>query len=95
LKPDIIFFGDSIPRDIVQNVKTNIENSDALLILGTTLTTFSAYRIVLQAIDTKRPIAIINIGETRADKLVNLKVEGRCSDLLTKVWQDFRINLEK
>jgi len=61
--------------------------------LGTTLTTFSAYRIVLQAIDVKRPIAIVNIGETRADKLVNLKVEGRCSDLLTKAWQD--INLEK
>jgi len=93
LKPNIVFFGDSVPHDVVQNVKANIENSDALLILGTTLTTFSAYRIVLQAIDAKKPIAIVNIGETRADKLVNLKVEGRCSDLLMKAWQDI-INLE-
>lgn len=76
-----------MPHDTVQNVKTNVENSDALLILGTSLSTFSAYRIVLQAIDANKPIAIINIGKTRADELVNLKVEGRCGDILPKVWQ--------
>lgn len=87
LKPDIVFFGDNVPRDVVQDVKTNVKNSDALLILGTSLSTFSAYRIVLQAIDAKKPIAIINIGETRADELVNLRVKGRCGDILPKVWQ--------
>ncbi|XP_014479968.1 PREDICTED: NAD-dependent protein deacylase Sirt4 isoform X2 [Dinoponera quadriceps] len=87
LKPDIVFFGDNVPRDIVQNVKTNVESLDALLILGTSLSTFSAYRIVLQAIDAKKPIAIINIGKTRADEMINLRVEGRCGDILPKVWQ--------
>ncbi|XP_072750635.1 NAD-dependent protein deacylase Sirt4 [Anoplolepis gracilipes] len=87
LKPDIIFFGDNVPRDTVQNVKNNVEKSDALLILGTTLTTFSAYRIVLQAVEANKPIAIVNIGKTRADEFVNLRVEGRCGDILSKVWQ--------
>lgn len=87
LKPDIIFFGDNVPRDTVQSVKNNVENSDALLILGTTLTTFSAYRIVLQAVDANKPIAMVNIGKTRADEFVNLRVEGRCGDILSKVWQ--------
>ncbi|KYM93810.1 NAD-dependent ADP-ribosyltransferase sirtuin-4, partial [Cyphomyrmex costatus] len=87
LKPDIVFFGDNVPHEKVQNVKANVESLDALLILGTTLSTFSAYRIVLQAIDAKKPIAIVNIGETRADKCVNLKVEGRCGDILPKIWQ--------
>ncbi|XP_011707722.1 PREDICTED: NAD-dependent protein deacetylase Sirt4-like isoform X1 [Wasmannia auropunctata] len=87
LKPDIVFFGDNVPHDKVQNVKANVESSDALLILGTTLSTFSAYRIVLQAIDAKKPVAIVNIGETRADKVVNLRIEGRCGDVLPKIWQ--------
>lgn len=87
MKPDIIFFGDNVPRNIVQNVKNNVENSDALLILGTTLSTFSAYRIVLQAIEANKPIAIVNIGKTRADEFVNLRVEGRCGDILSKVLQ--------
>ncbi|KAL6429605.1 hypothetical protein ACFW04_007505 [Cataglyphis niger] len=87
LKPDIIFFGDNVPRNIVQNVKNNVENSDALLILGTTLSTFSAYRIVLQAMEANKPIAIVNIGKTRADEFMNLRVEGRCGDILSKVLQ--------
>ncbi|EZA53754.1 NAD-dependent protein deacylase Sirt4 isoform X3 [Ooceraea biroi] len=96
LKPDIVFFGDNVRRDIVQNVKANVENSDALLILGTTLTTFSAYRIVLQAVDIKKSIAIVNIGKTRADKLAHLRVEGRCGDILTKAWQpDIAIKSER
>lgn len=76
-----------MPHNKVQNVKTNVESLDALLILGTTLSTFSAYRIVLQAIDAKKLIAIVNIGETRADKFINLRVEGRCGDVLPKIWQ--------
>ncbi|XP_029167584.1 NAD-dependent protein deacylase Sirt4 [Nylanderia fulva] len=87
LKPDIVFFGDNVPSNTVQSVKNNVEKSDALLILGTTLTTFSAYRIMLQAVDAKKPIAIVNIGKTRADEFVNLRVEGRCGDILSKVWQ--------
>ncbi|XP_012234272.1 NAD-dependent protein deacylase Sirt4-like [Linepithema humile] len=87
LKPDIVFFGDNVPHGTVENVKNNVESSDALLILGTTLTTFSAYRIVLQAVDGKKPVAIVNIGKTRADELMNLRIEGRCGDILSKVWQ--------
>ncbi|XP_024879897.1 NAD-dependent protein deacylase Sirt4-like [Temnothorax curvispinosus] len=87
LKPDIVFFGDNVPHDTVQNVKANIESLDALLILGTSLSTFSAYRVVLQARDAKKPIAIVNIGETRADKSVDLRIKGRCGDVLPKIWQ--------
>lgn len=87
LKPDIVFFGDNVPQDKVKDVKANVESLDALLILGTSLSTFSAYRIVLQAIDAKKPIAMVNIGETRADKSVNLRIEGRCGDVLPKIWQ--------
>ncbi|XP_036151189.1 NAD-dependent protein deacylase Sirt4-like, partial [Monomorium pharaonis] len=87
LKPYIVFFGDNVPHDKVQNVKANVESLDALLILGTTLSTFSAYRIVLQAFDAKKPIAMVNIGETRGDKLINLRIKGRCGDVLPKIWQ--------
>lgn len=87
MKPDITFFGENIPRNIVEKVKNNIGNSDALLILGTSLTTFSSYRIVLQAAKANKPIAVVNIGKTRADELMNLRVEGRCGDILSRVWQ--------
>ncbi|XP_076624121.1 NAD-dependent protein deacylase Sirt4 [Colletes latitarsis] len=85
LKPDIIFFGDNVPRQIVESVKYNVKYSDSLLVLGSTLTTYSGYRIALQANEIGIPIAILNIGETRADSLANIKMEGRCGDVLTRI----------
>ena len=86
LKPDIVFFGDNVARAVVEQIRQQVETADSLLILGTSLTTFSGYRIVLQAVDAKKPIAIINIGETRADEHANIKVEGRCGEILPKVY---------
>ncbi|XP_043797500.1 NAD-dependent protein deacylase Sirt4-like [Apis laboriosa] len=86
LKPDIIFFGDNVPHQIVENIKYNIEHSDSLLIIGTTLTTFSSYRIALQANNIGKPIAILNIGKTRVDNLAKIKVEGRCSNVLSRIY---------
>lgn len=85
MKPDIVFFGDNIRREVVEIVKNTVDEADSLLILGTSLTTFSGYRIVLQAVDAVKPIAIVNIGETRADEHAQLKVPGRCGEVLKKV----------
>ncbi|CAK9800648.1 NAD-dependent protein deacylase Sirt4 [Anthophora quadrimaculata] len=90
LKPDIIFFGDNVPKQIVESVKYNVEHSDSLLVLGSSLTTFSSYRIVVQANHAGKPIAILNIGKTRADDLASVKVEDALfSDtrLLSLLWQ--------
>ena len=86
LKPDIVFFGDNVTRALVEKVTKEVEAADSLLILGTSLTTFSGYRIVLQAMDAKKPIALVNIGETRADKHANIKIQGICGQILHKVY---------
>ncbi|KAK2580676.1 hypothetical protein KPH14_007778 [Odynerus spinipes] len=84
LKPDIVFFGDNVPRHVVENVRSIVEKSSSLLILGSSLSTFSGYRIVLQALDSMKPIALVNIGKTRADNDVHIKIEGRCGYVLPK-----------
>nr|XP_003703678.1 PREDICTED: NAD-dependent protein deacetylase Sirt4 [Megachile rotundata] len=86
LKPDIVFFGDNVPRTTVESVKYNVEHSDSLLVLGTSLTTFSGYRIILQANNAGLPIAIVNIGKTRADDFADIKIEGRCGDVLSRIY---------
>lgn len=85
LKPDIIFFGDNVPRERVQIVKDFVSKSDALLILGSSLTVFSSFRIVLQAVEENKKIAVVNIGPTRADNLINLKISAKCGDILPKI----------
>ncbi|XP_056637983.1 NAD-dependent protein deacylase Sirt4-like [Diorhabda sublineata] len=85
LKPDIIFFGDNVPKTRVEDVRKAVSSSDSLLILGTSLTVFSSYRIVLQASEENKKMALINIGPTRADNLVYLKISARCGDILPRI----------
>jgi NAD-dependent deacetylase sirtuin 4 len=54
-------------------------------VLGSSLTVFSGYRIILQASEEKKTIGIVNIGPTRADKLATLKISTRCGDILSKI----------
>lgn len=80
-----MFFGDNVPRQRVELVKRKVEESDAILVLGSSLSVFSSYRIILQGHDLKIPIAVVNIGPTRADDLVQIKISGKCGDILPKL----------
>ncbi|XP_001354539.2 NAD-dependent protein deacylase Sirt4 [Drosophila pseudoobscura] len=89
LKPDIVFFGDCVPRQRLDKIAEMVYNSDGLLVLGSSLLVFSGYRIVLQTKDLKLPVAIVNIGDTRADHLADIKISAKCGDVIPKLF-DYR-----
>lgn len=82
LKPDIVYFGESVPKDTVAQASSLVERSDALLVAGSSLTVFSGYRFVRQAAAQQKPIAIVNRGTTRGDHLAQVKVDNGCSPIL-------------
>ena len=83
LKPDIVYFGESVAKDVVQQCYSLVDQSDALLVAGSSLTVFSGYRFVRHAVAAGIPVAIINRGATRGDDLAVVKVDGGCSPILT------------
>lgn len=85
LKPDIVFFGDNVPKERVEKVKSSVEECGGLLVLGSSLTVFSSYRIILQAVEESKEICVVNIGATRADHLVDLKISAKCGDALPQL----------
>lgn len=91
LKPEIVFFGDNVPKDRINRIAEMIYNGDGLLVLGSSLLVFSGYRMVLQTKDLKLPVAIVNIGETRADNLADIKLSAKCGDVIPKLF-NFRKN---
>ncbi|KIM90381.1 hypothetical protein PILCRDRAFT_812116 [Piloderma croceum F 1598] len=66
-KPEVIFFGESIPRDVKDRSLTTIEKCDRLFIIGTTLATYSAFRLVKHALELNKPVLLLNVGPSRAD----------------------------
>jgi NAD-dependent SIR2 family protein deacetylase len=88
LKPDIVYFGESVPKDVVQQAFSLVEDADALLVAGSSLTVFSGYRFVRHAAARGIPVAIVNRGPTRGDELATVKVQAGCSELLTLVAEE-------
>lgn len=85
LKPEVTFFGDTVSKPTVHLVHGRLAESDAVLVVGSSLQVYSGYRFLLAASDKKIPIAILNIGPTRADHLAELKVSGRCGEVLSAI----------
>lgn len=83
VKPDVVFFGESVPRDRVDRVSDAVRRAGALLVAGSSLMVFSGYRFAKLASEAGKPIAIVNDGRTRADELAELKLEGDCGDVLS------------
>lgn len=84
-KPDIVFFGDNVPKARVDRVYQQLESSDCLLVIGSSLHVYSGYRFILRAHELGVAAAIINIGPTRGDKFAQIKLSGKCSDVLSKI----------
>jgi NAD-dependent SIR2 family protein deacetylase len=82
MKPDVVFFGESVPRPRVAEASAAVDRSGALLVVGSSLMVFSGLRFVRQAVEIGKPVAIVNKGKTRADELATLKIEGDCGDVL-------------
>ena len=83
LKPDVVFFGEAVPREVVDEARNRLEVADAMLVVGSSLMVYSGFRFVQMAVKRGIPIAAINLGRTRADDLLTLKVEERCEDALS------------
>ncbi|MDH6194751.1 NAD-dependent SIR2 family protein deacetylase [Mycobacterium frederiksbergense] len=83
LKPDIVYFGESVPKNLVEQAYSFIDHADALLVAGSSLTVYSGYRFVRHAAARGIPVGIINRGPTRGDDLATVKVDAGCSEMLT------------
>jgi NAD-dependent SIR2 family protein deacetylase len=84
-KPDVVFFGESVPRSRVDTAMQRLERADALLVVGSSLMLYSGYRFVQAAAQSGKPIAAVNLGRTRADELLTLKVSEPCALALAAV----------
>jgi len=85
LKPDVVFFGETVPRERVQHCFALVEGARSLLVLGSSLTVMSGYRFVLRASKLGIPVSIVNQGATRGDGHASLLVDGPLGQVLPEL----------
>jgi NAD-dependent SIR2 family protein deacetylase len=82
LKPDVVFFGDAVPPQRIERAMAALGRAQALLVVGSSLMVFSGFRFCREAARIGKPIAVVNLGRTRADHMLALKVEVACGAIL-------------
>lgn len=78
LKPDVVFFGENVPRERVAATLAALESADAMLVVGSSLMVYSGYRFARQARERGLPLALLTRGVTRADAIASLKLDADC-----------------
>jgi NAD-dependent SIR2 family protein deacetylase len=82
LKPDVVFFGENVPKSRVEAACRTLDQADAMLVVGSSLMVYSGFRFVQAAVNAGKEVAAVNLGRTRADSLLALKVEQPCAEAL-------------
>lgn len=88
LKPDVVFFGESVPSERAELAMQKLDDADALLVAGTSLTVNSGLRFARRASKMAKPIVIVNLGETKADELALAKIVANTSLALERLLLD-------
>ncbi|MCO7238539.1 Sir2 family NAD-dependent protein deacetylase [Aeromicrobium sp. CnD17-E] len=82
LRPDVVFFGDSVPKPLVEHCFELVARADVLVVLGSSLQVMSGLRFVRRAAALGTPVVIVNRGSTRGDQLADLKLDAGCAETL-------------
>ncbi len=88
LKPDVVFFGEPVPRERVERAFEGVAEADALLVVGSSLMVYSGFRFARAAAEAGKPIAAVNLGRTRADHLLTLKISAPADQALAEAVAD-------
>lgn len=87
LKPDIVYFGETVPRERVERAYAMVDDGDALLVAGSSLQVQSGLRFVRHAAQTGKPVVIVNRGTTRGDRHATVTLHAGTSETLTTLAQ--------
>jgi NAD-dependent SIR2 family protein deacetylase len=82
LKPDVVFFGENVPKDRVEHCFALVDAARVLLVLGSSLTVMSGYRFVRRAARRGIEVAVVNAGPTRGDGEATLRIDDQLGAVL-------------
>ncbi|VVQ23368.1 NAD-dependent protein deacetylase [Pseudomonas fluorescens] len=82
MKPDVVFFGENVAQVTAAKAMAAVEKAAGLLVVGSSLMAYSAFRLCRAVADQGKPLIAINLGKTRADDILNMKIEASCERLL-------------
>ena len=95
LKPEVVFFGENVPSERANEALQQVRQSNALLVVGSSLMVWSGFRFVRAARELGLPVAAVNLGRTRADDMLDFKIRASCGKVLSRAAEHFIHSAER
>jgi NAD-dependent SIR2 family protein deacetylase len=95
VKPDVVFFGEPVPKQRIERALAALQSADAALVIGSSLMVYSGYRYARAAAEAGKPIAAVTLGRTRADALLSLKLAQSCTQALSFLLDEPELDAER
>ncbi len=90
LKPAVVFFGESVPKPVVADAYSALQRADAVLVVGSSLMVYSSFRFCTAAAQAGKPLALLNLGRTRADDIASARFALECGAALSAAVEELR-----
>jgi NAD-dependent deacetylase sirtuin 4 len=87
VSPSVVWFGGTLKPAVAQEARALAEACDSMLVVGSTLSTHSALRLVKAAAERDVPVTIINQGKTRGDEYAAVKVDASIEETLSSLME--------
>lgn len=87
-KPDVVFFGEQVPKDRVERASGLVDEAEAILVAGSSLTVNSGLRLVKRAKEAAKPVVVVNLGKTKADDIVDARINASTTEVLELLLND-------
>ena len=91
VKPDVVFFGESVPKPLVEQGLSHVGASSGLVVLGSSLQVMSGYRFVRRAAEIGIPVAIVTRGPSRGDEQATIRLDAPLGVTLSRIVQDLQV----
>jgi NAD-dependent deacetylase sirtuin 4 len=91
LKPDVVFFGGTVAEPVLRAAWELFDEAEALLVIGSSLAVYSGFRFVRRADERGLPVALVNVGPTRADDMAHIRLSARAGEALPEIARRLQI----
>lgn len=90
LRPDVVWFGEPLPRNALENAFVLAERADLVLVIGTSGVVYPAAYIPRIVKETGGKIIEINTEESGITPIADVFIRGKAGEVMSEIMEEFR-----
>lgn len=93
LKPDVIFFGESLPEETLRDATRHANGCDLMIVVGSSLVVYPAAYMPFYAKQSGARLVMINLTPTPADRTADIVIRASAGEVMGRILAEVKARL--